>query len=123
MYEPARRLDRSGEGAHKRPKHPFKDEAHFIKTLFESPRATGAVSPSGRFLARAMARPVEATGSGLVVELGPGTGHPVRVPVDGGPLGPRRGQHRGQRLPHLHPGRRQRDRPSLPRHPQRPRGT
>lgn len=34
----------------------------------------GAVSPSGRFLARAMARCVDPHAQGLVVELGPGTG-------------------------------------------------
>lgn len=50
------------------------DELRFLKTLFVNPRLTGAVSPSGRFLARAMARAVGATGEGLVVELGPGTG-------------------------------------------------
>lgn len=50
------------------------DELRFLKTLFVNPRLTGAVSPSGRFLARAMARAVGAIGEGLVVELGPGTG-------------------------------------------------
>jgi phosphatidylethanolamine/phosphatidyl-N-methylethanolamine N-methyltransferase len=50
------------------------DEVHFLKTLFGNPRLTGAVSPSGRFLARAMARAVGPVGDGLVVELGPGTG-------------------------------------------------
>jgi len=50
------------------------DEFRFLKTLLMNPRLTGAVSPSGRFLARAMARAVGATGEGLVVELGPGTG-------------------------------------------------
>ncbi len=84
MYQPARRLDRSGAGARERPKHPFEDEAHFIKTLFESPRATGALSPSGRFLARAMARSVEATGPGLVVELGPGTGPVTKALIEHG---------------------------------------
>jgi phosphatidylethanolamine/phosphatidyl-N-methylethanolamine N-methyltransferase len=84
VYEPAKRLDRSGAGARERPKHPFEDEAHFIKTLFESPRATGAVSPSGRFLARAMARAVEAAGPGLVVELGPGTGPVTKALIERG---------------------------------------
>lgn len=50
------------------------DEARFIKTWFENPVLTGAVSPSGRFLARTMARAVDAAGNGPVVELGPGTG-------------------------------------------------
>ncbi len=52
----------------------FADEASFIKTWFENPVATGAVSPSGRFLSRAKARYVNAASEGPVVELGPGTG-------------------------------------------------
>lgn len=52
----------------------FADEASFIKAWFENPVATGAVSPSGRFLSRAMARYVDAASEGAVVELGPGTG-------------------------------------------------
>ncbi len=52
----------------------FGDERRFLKTLFESPRLTGAVAPSGRFLARAMAKPIDPAGKGLIVELGPGTG-------------------------------------------------
>lgn len=83
MYDQAKRLDR-GSGARSRSKHPFVDEAHFIKTLFESPRVTGAVSPSGRFLARAMARAVEARGAGLVVELGPGTGPVTKALIERG---------------------------------------
>lgn len=50
------------------------DEARFIKTWFDNPILTGAVSPSGRFLARMMARAVEPAGTGPIVELGPGTG-------------------------------------------------
>ena len=52
----------------------FGDERRFLRTLFESPRLTGAVAPSGRFLARAMAKPIDPAGKGLIVELGPGTG-------------------------------------------------
>ena len=52
----------------------FADEAHFIKTWLDNPILTGAVSPSGRFLARMMARAVDPRGSGPIVELGPGTG-------------------------------------------------
>lgn len=52
----------------------FADEARFIKAWFENPGATGAVSPSGRFLARAMARCIDMEATGPVVELGPGTG-------------------------------------------------
>lgn len=52
----------------------FGDEASFIKTWFENPVATGAVSPSGRYLSRAMARYVSEASEGPVIELGPGTG-------------------------------------------------
>ena len=60
------------------------DETHFLKTLFESPRLTGAVAPSGRFLARAMARAIDPSGEGLVVELGPGTGPVTRALIENG---------------------------------------
>jgi phosphatidylethanolamine/phosphatidyl-N-methylethanolamine N-methyltransferase len=50
------------------------DEARFIKTWFDNPILTGAVSPSGRFLARMMARAVDPAGTDPIVELGPGTG-------------------------------------------------
>lgn len=50
------------------------DEARFIKTWLDKPALTGAVSPSGRFLARMMARAVDPNGTAPIVELGPGTG-------------------------------------------------
>ena len=50
------------------------DEARFFRSWVDAPGLTGAVSPSGRFLARAMARCVDPNAPGLVVELGPGTG-------------------------------------------------
>ena len=50
------------------------DEARFIKTWLDNPILTGAVSPSGRSLARMMARAVDPDGTGPIVELGPGTG-------------------------------------------------
>lgn len=50
------------------------DEARFIKSWFDNPSLAGAVSPSGRFLARMMARYVDPHATGPVVELGPGTG-------------------------------------------------
>ena len=52
----------------------FDDEVRFIRTWIEKPIATGAVMPSGRVLARTMARYVDPTISGPVIELGPGTG-------------------------------------------------
>ncbi|MFC7396448.1 class I SAM-dependent methyltransferase [Chelatococcus sp. GCM10030263] len=62
---------------HLRQKHGhvrIEDEARFLRSWVESPLRTGAVSPSGRFLARAMAGYVDADLPGPVIELGPGTG-------------------------------------------------
>lgn len=50
------------------------DEVHFIRSWLEKPLAIGAVTPSSRVLARAMARYVDPRLPGPVVELGPGTG-------------------------------------------------
>ncbi len=67
---------RSTPSAHPRPPldERLADEARFIKTWLENPAGTGAVSPSGRSLARAMARYVDPDRPGPVIELGPGTG-------------------------------------------------
>jgi phosphatidylethanolamine/phosphatidyl-N-methylethanolamine N-methyltransferase len=50
------------------------DDARFLKSWVEHPLVTGAVKPSGRALARTMAGYVDPALSGMVVELGPGTG-------------------------------------------------
>jgi phosphatidylethanolamine/phosphatidyl-N-methylethanolamine N-methyltransferase len=50
------------------------DSARFLKSLVAAPRLTGAVAPSGRALARAMAAAAGPPPDGLIVELGPGTG-------------------------------------------------
>jgi phosphatidylethanolamine/phosphatidyl-N-methylethanolamine N-methyltransferase len=50
------------------------DEVRFIRSWLEKPLAIGAVTPSGRVLARTMARYVDTAMPGPVVELGPGTG-------------------------------------------------
>ncbi|MGJ0620309.1 MAG: class I SAM-dependent methyltransferase [Methylocystis sp.] len=50
------------------------DNARFIRQWIENPRLIGAVSPSGRALAKTMAGFVEPQKEGLIVELGPGTG-------------------------------------------------
>jgi len=50
------------------------DDLRFIRTWFEKPLSVGAVAPSGRVLARTMARYVDPNGTGPVIELGPGTG-------------------------------------------------
>ncbi len=50
------------------------DEARFFRSWLDNPAIAGAVSPSGRFLARMMARYVDPQKAGPIVELGPGTG-------------------------------------------------
>ncbi|MCW5694616.1 MAG: methyltransferase domain-containing protein [Pseudolabrys sp.] len=50
------------------------DEVQFFRTWFEKPIRTGAVMPSGKALARRMARCVDPASTGPVIELGPGTG-------------------------------------------------
>ena len=50
------------------------DEARFIRSWLENPLLAGAITPSGRFLARAMAHCVDPAAQGPIVELGPGTG-------------------------------------------------
>jgi len=52
----------------------FDDEVRFIRSWMEKPLVTGAVMPSGRPLARAMAKFVDPDVPGQVIELGPGTG-------------------------------------------------
>ncbi|MGH6798443.1 MAG: class I SAM-dependent methyltransferase [Roseiarcus sp.] len=60
------------------------DSARFLKTLVAAPRLTGAVAPSGRALARAMAAAVGSPSHGLIVELGPGTGPVTRTLIETG---------------------------------------
>ncbi len=50
------------------------DEVRFLRSWIERPLSIGAVAPSGKFLARTMARYVDPCSDGPVVELGPGTG-------------------------------------------------
>jgi phosphatidylethanolamine/phosphatidyl-N-methylethanolamine N-methyltransferase len=50
------------------------DEVRFIRSWLERPLSIGAVTPSGKVLARAMASYVDPNSDGPVVELGPGTG-------------------------------------------------
>jgi phosphatidylethanolamine/phosphatidyl-N-methylethanolamine N-methyltransferase len=65
------------------------DSARFLKTLVAAPRLTGAVVPSGRALARAMAAAIGSPLHGLIVELGPGTGPVTRSLIEAG-AAPRR---------------------------------
>jgi phosphatidylethanolamine/phosphatidyl-N-methylethanolamine N-methyltransferase len=52
----------------------FQDEARFLRSWLERPLVMGAVTPSGKILARTMASFVDPRIPGPVVELGPGTG-------------------------------------------------
>jgi phosphatidylethanolamine/phosphatidyl-N-methylethanolamine N-methyltransferase len=60
------------------------DSARFLKTLVAAPRLTGAVAPSGRALARAMATAAGSQRDGFIVELGPGTGPVTGALIENG---------------------------------------
>jgi phosphatidylethanolamine/phosphatidyl-N-methylethanolamine N-methyltransferase len=60
------------------------DEVAFIRSWMEKPLSMGAVTPSGRHLARAMARFVDPQVPGPVIELGSGTGAVTQALVDRG---------------------------------------
>jgi phosphatidylethanolamine/phosphatidyl-N-methylethanolamine N-methyltransferase len=67
-------------------KKPFRldDEMQFIRSWMEKPLRTGAVMPSGRALARTMARYVDPLSKGPIIELGPGTGPVTQALVQRG---------------------------------------
>jgi phosphatidylethanolamine/phosphatidyl-N-methylethanolamine N-methyltransferase len=50
------------------------DEVRFFRSWMEKPLAIGAVTPSGKALARTMAAYVDPATPGPIIELGPGTG-------------------------------------------------
>src|SRR4029078_2681634 len=52
----------------------FLDEVALIRHWIDKPFSMGAVTPSGKMLARAMARCVDPDTTGPVIELGSGTG-------------------------------------------------
>jgi phosphatidylethanolamine/phosphatidyl-N-methylethanolamine N-methyltransferase len=60
------------------------DEVRFIRSWLERPLSIGAVTPSSKMLARAMARYVDPHSDGPVVELGPGTGPVTAALVEAG---------------------------------------
>jgi phosphatidylethanolamine/phosphatidyl-N-methylethanolamine N-methyltransferase len=62
----------------------FVDEVAFIRHWIDKPLSMGAVAPSGKPLARAMARCVDPDAPGPVIELGPGTGAVTRALVEHG---------------------------------------
>jgi phosphatidylethanolamine/phosphatidyl-N-methylethanolamine N-methyltransferase len=60
------------------------DEVRFIRSWIERPLSIGAVTPSGKLLARTMAGYVDPGSNGPVVELGPGTGPVTEALVEAG---------------------------------------
>ncbi|MBS7539620.1 class I SAM-dependent methyltransferase [Ancylobacter lacus] len=60
------------------------DELRFLHSWLQDPLRTGAVSPSGRALARMMASYVDPALPGPVIELGPGTGPVTAALVERG---------------------------------------
>jgi phosphatidylethanolamine/phosphatidyl-N-methylethanolamine N-methyltransferase len=63
---------------------PIDDEVQFIRSWLEKPLSTGAVMPSGKLLARTMARQVDLETDGPIIELGPGTGPVTEALVEHG---------------------------------------
>ncbi len=53
---------------------PFTDNLRFLRALIARPKNVGAVAPSSRALARAIADEIDPIHPGRVLELGPGTG-------------------------------------------------
>jgi phosphatidylethanolamine/phosphatidyl-N-methylethanolamine N-methyltransferase len=60
------------------------DEVTFLRSWIEKPISMGAVTPSSKMLARAMARYVDPEAEGPVIELGSGTGAVTKALVDRG---------------------------------------
>jgi phosphatidylethanolamine/phosphatidyl-N-methylethanolamine N-methyltransferase len=69
-------------GRHKKPG--LRDEARFIRSWLEKPLQIGSVTPSGRALARMMARPIDPDIPGPILELGPGTGPVTQALIERG---------------------------------------
>ena len=62
----------------------MRDNARFLRTWLKRPLTTGAVSPSGKLLARTMAGYVDPFALGPVIEIGPGTGPVTEALVERG---------------------------------------
>lgn len=67
-----------------RAKPQLKDEVRFLRSWFQNPLKTGAVSPSGPQLARTMAAYLDPAHDGPVIELGPGTGPVTKALIERG---------------------------------------
>ena len=68
------------------PRHlaPLRRNLGFLRRWLKNPKAVGAVVPSGRSLASAMAAGVDAKAPGKVIELGGGTGNITAALLDAG---------------------------------------
>ena len=62
----------------------LRDELKFLRGLVARPRTTGAISPSGPALTRAMASHVDPNDDLPVIELGPGTGVVTKALIERG---------------------------------------
>ncbi|HZD25941.1 MAG TPA: rRNA adenine N-6-methyltransferase family protein, partial [Alphaproteobacteria bacterium] len=60
------------------------DDRVFLSRWLRAPLSTGAVTPSGRALARLMAAQIDPEADGHVIELGAGTGAITRALLDAG---------------------------------------
>lgn len=63
---------------------PVRDRLDFLKAWLRNPAKVGAVLPSSRGLAAAMAREIDPAAPGVVVELGGGTGTITQALLDAG---------------------------------------
>ena len=63
-------------------RHTSDDRGHFFKSWIQNPLAIGAVAPSGRLLAKLMAKGLAA--GARVIELGAGTGNLTQAILDRG---------------------------------------
>jgi phospholipid N-methyltransferase len=65
-------------------RNPIHDTAVFLQEVLTAPRMVGAIAPSSRHLAKAMAVWVPQNNRGFVLELGPGTGSVTQALLDRG---------------------------------------
>jgi phosphatidylethanolamine/phosphatidyl-N-methylethanolamine N-methyltransferase len=77
--DPKRRRRRRGLGGPREP-----EIVLFLGRWFRAPHRIGAVAPSSRYLARAMAKEVEIRPDSMVVELGGGTGSVTKALLEVG---------------------------------------
>jgi phosphatidylethanolamine/phosphatidyl-N-methylethanolamine N-methyltransferase len=66
------------------PKFRLDDEVRFIASWLQHPLKVGAVSPSGKALAQAIAAEIDPEIPGPIVELGPGTGPVTEALIERG---------------------------------------